>query len=319
MRAASLRVAVGARARRPGWLIVGCGDIGLRAAAWLVAQDPRARIVGVVRRPAQRDAVRAVGATPLLADLDAPLSASGALHRRSPWRRLAGVGMRVLHLAPPPADGDDDPRTQRLLAALATTGRPSRLVYVSTTGVYGNRDGAWIDESSPPRPRSARARRRVAAERRLRRAAALHTIRLTILRAPGIYASDRLPLARIAQQRPSIAADEDGWSNHIHADDLARIAITAALRAPNARVFNAVDSRPLRVGDWFDRVADHAGLARPPRLPRDEAAAVLGPLTMSFLDESRRISNARLLRELRIRLHHPTTEGLLDRPFIATE
>lgn len=293
------------RFRRPRVLVVGCGDIGLRLADMLA---DRAHVFGVVRRDDAAAAVRASGAMPLRADLDARLT----------LRRLACIADRVVYLAPPPAAGSTDPRTMRALASIARASppasgmvarsprRPPRWVYVSTTGIYGDRGGAQIDETVPPAPASMRARRRVDAEQRLRNAARGGRIALSILRAPGIYAADRLPTERLAKRVPAIVDDEDSYTNHVHADDLARAAWIASLRAPNARAFNVVDASALKMGQWFDLVADATGLPRPPRMPRERIAAHVSPAMLSFMAESRRISGERLARELRMRLRYPT-------------
>ncbi|HVL59445.1 MAG TPA: SDR family NAD(P)-dependent oxidoreductase [Burkholderiaceae bacterium] len=278
------------RFRRPRLLVLGCGDVGLRLAALAAG---RARVFGVVRRADAAAAVRDAGAVPIVADLD----------RWRSLRRLQGLASTIVHSAPPPPLGDDDPRTRRALARLH---RARRWVYLSTTGVYGDCGGARIDETRPVAPRSDRARRRVAAERRLRRRAA-------ILRVPGIYARDRLPEQRLRAGTPAILAGEDGYSNHIHADDLARIVWAATLRAPIGRVYNAVDDTELRIGDWLDAVASALSLPAPLRLPRAQVEAIVSPLQWSFLSESRRISNARIKRELGIRLRYPTVHALLGR------
>lgn len=189
--------------------------------------------------------------------------------------------------------------------------QPPRWVYVSTTGVYGDRGGARIDETVPPAPGSARASRRVDAEQRLRDAARDGRIALSILRAPGIYAADRLPTERLAKQVPAIVDDEDSYTNHVHADDLARAAWIASLRAPNARVFNVVDASALKMGQWFDLVADATGLPRPPRMSRAQISAHVSPAMLSFMAESRRIDGNRLTRELRVQLRYPTVHDFL--------
>ncbi len=280
-------------------LIVGSGDVALRALPWLVR---RFRVFALVRRAEAAVAVRACGAVPVTADLD---------DRRS-LLRLAGLADAVLHFAPPPGEGETDGRTRRLLAALANRASlPQRLIYISTTGVYGDCGGAAIDETTPCRPQTARARRRLDAERRVRAFGRRCAVRVGVLRAPGIYAADRLPRARLVRADPVLSAADDVYTNHIHADDLARIACAALFRARGGRVYNAVDDSALKMGDWFDLVADALGLARPPRLPRVEIGARLSPLTLSFMTESRRIGNRRLKRELRLPLRHPTVaDGL---------
>jgi len=231
----------------------------------------------------------------------------GDLDRAESLERLAGLADLVLHLAPPPREGSRDTRTRHLLAALSR-GRslPRRLVYISTTGVYGDCDGARIDETRPRRPASARARRRVDAEEVLRRWGALNRVPVLILRAPGIYGDGRLPLERLQAGMPVLAPEADVFTNHIHADDLARACCLALFRGGAGRSFNVVDDSELKMGDYFDQVADAAGLPRPPRLERGELAGQLSPLQCSFMAESRRIANWRMRRELRLDLSFPT-------------
>ncbi|MBI5938410.1 MAG: SDR family oxidoreductase [Betaproteobacteria bacterium] len=279
-------------------LIIGCGDIGLRIAKQL---QGRARLYALSRSPDGRAALRAAGITPIAGDLD---------DRRS-LQRIAGLADWVLHLAPPPGEGADDPRTARLLAALGRGSLPRALSYISTTGVYGDCAGELVAETRPARPRNARAKRRVAAERRLRAWGMGSGVRVGILRAPGIYAAGRLPEERVRKGLPALLPDEDIYTNHIHAEDLARLCVAALFRSRPNRVYNAVDDSGHKMGDWFDRVADHLGLPRPPRLPRAEVEAAVTPAMRSFLAESRRLSNRRIKRELRFRLHYPTVhEGL---------
>jgi nucleoside-diphosphate-sugar epimerase len=223
-------------------------------------------------------------------------------------RRLAGLVQAVLHSAPPPGEGDGDPRTRRLLAALARRGSlPWRLAYISTTGVYGDCGGARVAETRATAARTARGRRRVAAEGALR-AAGRRGVRVSILRAPGIYAADRLPLDRIRRGDPVLAAAEDVYTNHIHAEDLAAASVAALERGRANRVYNACDDSVLAMGDWFDRLADAFGLPRPPRASRAEVKSRLSPMLLSFMGESRRLINARLKRELRLRLRYPTVD-----------
>lgn len=281
-------------------LIVGSGDVARRIIPWLAR---RFLVRALVRRPEERDALRALGATPIVADLDRPASLA----------RLAGIADYVLHCAPPPGEGQDDPRTRRLLAALMQRASlPRRLVYISTTGVYGDCAGAWLDETRPLRPASARAVRRVAAENRLRRFGCRSGCRVSVLRAPGIYDADaRLPLARLRKGEPVLAPEDDVFTNHIHADDLAHLLALALFRGRPNRVYNASDDSQLRMGEYFDLVADAVGLPRPPRLPRAALSERLSALTLSFMSESRRLDNGRIKRELRARLLFPCVADAL--------
>ena len=273
-------------------LIVGCGDVVRRVLPVLLQ---RWRIIALVRH---RDAfLDALGVRQIVGDLDQPQT----------LRRLAGIADAVIHSAPPPGTGNGDPRTRRLIAALKRGKTlPRRLVYISTTGVYGDCAGDWVPESRPRRAKSPRATRRVDAEQQLRAWGAGGHCQMGILRAPGIYAADRLPLERLHKGLPLLHAGEDSHTNHIHADDLARACIVALHRGGNCRSYNICDDSTLPMGEWFDLLADSFGLARSPRVSRAEAERVLPAMQWSFMRESRRLLNVRMKRELKLHLRFPT-------------
>jgi nucleoside-diphosphate-sugar epimerase len=279
-------------------LLIGCGDIALRVARRLRG---RCKLLGTARRAERFPALRAAGIVPLAADLD----------RRDGLRRLAGLARIIIHLAPPPDAGGTDGRTRRLLAALSRSAPAARLVYISTSGVYGDCGGARIAETRALHPETARAKRRADAERRIRAWAARNRACASILRVPGIYAGDRLPLERLRAGTPAIAATEDSYTNHIHADDLAQVIVAAMRRGRPNRTYHACDDSEMKMGDYFDAVADAFGLARPPRLPRAEVQSSVSPALWSFMNESRRLDNTRMKRELKVRLTYPTVgDGL---------
>ncbi len=278
-------------------LIAGFGDVAERLVRGYAGQ---ADFIGLVRRPERIPELRALGVTPFVADLDAPAS----------LRRLPRVD-GVLHLAPPPGDGKTDPRTAHLLHALTRHGKPGALVYISTSGVYGDCGGDWVSETRAVAPVNGRAVRRVDAERQLRRWGVTFGVQVSILRAPGIYAADRLPLDRIKRGTPALVAKDDSYTNHIHADDLARMCWAALFRGRRQRIYHAVDAHPLKMGDWFDSCADAFELPRPPRVQRAEAEKVLSEALLSFLRESRQLSNTRTTRELRLKYRYPTSDDLL--------
>ena len=290
------------RFKRPTLLIVGCGDVGLRVAALLRG---RWRLLALTSSAARVGELRAAGVQPLVGNLDEPATLA----------RLAGLSDAVLHLAPPPAQGRSDPRSANLLHALARKGRVQRIVYGSTSGVYGDCGGALIDETRAVNPATDRARRRVDAESRLRWYGRAFGARVTLLRIPGIYASDREgghPRERLARGTPVLAPEADVYTNHIHADDLARACVAALHRGLPQRVLHVCDNTTLKMGDYFDLAADLCGMARPRRIGIEQARAELSPMQLSFMGESRRLSNARLKRELRLRLRYPTvSQGLL--------
>ncbi|MBK7326626.1 MAG: SDR family oxidoreductase [Propionivibrio sp.] len=274
-------------------LIVGCGDIAFRVLPRLLGHY---RVFALLRDPVQFASWRANGARPIRADLD----------HASSLQRISGLADIVLHFAPPPERGVVDTRTRRLLAALARgKSLPQRLVYISTSGVYGDCGGARIDETRPPHPTSARAMRRLDAEHQLRRFGRQNGVRVSILRAPGIYAADRLPTERLQKRVHALRAEDDVFTNHIHADDLAMLSC-AALRYGRAnRCYNATDDSAMKMGEYFDLVADRFGLPRPPRISRSEAQQQMSALQLSFMSESRRIDNQRIKKELRAKLRFP--------------
>jgi nucleoside-diphosphate-sugar epimerase len=282
-------------------LIVGSGDVARRILSRIVSN---ARVYALLRSPGHAADWREAGATPVLADLD----------DRHSLRRIAGLADLVLHLAPPPGEGRHDTRTRNLLAALGTAkSLPRRVVYVSTTGGYGDCGGAPIDETRCLNPESPRASRRVDAESCLRAWGKRTGVTVSILRAPGIYAADRLPLERLSKALPALCEPDDVFTNHIHADDLAASCIAALRHGGANRVYNVVDDSDLKMADYFDRVADAFALPRPPRISREEAARTLSPVQMSFMRESRRIGNRRLKNELKLRLAYPTIDvGIAD-------
>jgi len=283
---------------KPRILIIGCGDIGLRVAKQLVRHY---KVFALTSQASRFAELRAVGATPLLGNLDEP---------NSLWR-LSAIAETVIHLAPPQNMGRLDQRTRNLTRILSQ--RPNqvrRLIYVSTTGVYGNHSGAHVRETTPVQPESERAWRRVDAERVLRLWAPSHGVSLTVLRVPGIYAMDRLPLERIEAKTPALVPEEDAYSNHIHSEDLARLVCAAVYHGKPQRVINACDGGETKMGDYFDQVADAFALARPPRLPAQELQSLVSPMLWSFMRESRRVMNPRL-SELKTVLRYPSVAAFL--------
>jgi len=282
---------------RPRLLILGCGDVGMRLLPLL---RDRFRIFAVTTQASKLEALRIAGATPVLADLDQPYTLA----------RLVRLAQHVIHLAPPRSEGAIDQRTRNLTAILPDG---ARLVYVSTSGVYGDCGGAQIDETRTVHPRNPRATRRVDAERTLRAWARRAHGQLRIVRVPGIYAHDRLPLERLHKGTPALLPQDDVYTNHIHADDLARIIVAALFHGRPLRVYHAVDDSDMKMGEYFDAVADAHALARPPRLPRAELEQQVTPMMLSFMSESRRLANDRIKGELGVRLQYSSVHDALKR------
>lgn len=275
--------------QRPRLLIVGCGDVGMRL---LPLVRDHFRVFAVTSNPDRCAELRAAGAVPVVADLDAP-------HTLARLSRLAPL---VVHMAPPKGEGALDTRTRHLVQAL---GRGTRLVYLSTSGVYGDCHGDLVLETRTVAPHNPRARRRVDAERTLRAWGRRSSSHVAIIRVPGIYAADRLPLKRLADNAPALREEDDVFTNHIHADDLAQIVALALFRSRPGRVYHAVDDTRMKMAEYFDVVADAFQVPRVPRLARAELAQQASPVTMSFMSESRRLDNGRIKGELGMRLRYP--------------
>ncbi len=367
------------RFRRQRLLIIGCGDVGQRVVRQL---HHGWQVIGVARSDETLQKIRTAGALAMQADDAHRLArwATHILHAAPPASRDGEVTDRLTRgwlqalarargqrASTPSRPGRAHRLGARSTAALLAVPAPAtqarsrsqhapapRLVYLSTTGVYGDRGGAFTRETDTLQPLTDRARRRVDAERQVRfglhcpdgsnagsrRADGPHadstrsdgahrdSARLSgprhrrlqppplpalVLRVPGIYAADRLPVERLRQQVPALIPADDVITNHIHADDLARIARTALLRGPRQRVINAVDDSQMTLGDYLDQVADRLGLPRPPRHSRAELTRTLSEVRMSFMRESRRLDSRRLKRELRVRLQWPTVAEFLAR------
>jgi len=284
---------------KPSILIIGCGDIGLRVARQLSQSH---RVFALTSQQSRFQELREVGATPILGNLDQP---------ESLWR-LSGLAQTVIHLAPPQNQGNRDCRTRNLIRILSQGSHVvRRLIYISTTGVYGDHGGAKVTEATPTKPQSERAKRRVDAEQILRLWAPAHGVALTILRVPGIYAANRLPIERLQSKTPALIPEEDAYSNHIHSDDLARLICAAVYHGKPQRVINTCDGSETKMGDYFDEVADAFGLDRPPRMPAEQLQKIVNPMLWSFMRESRRVTNTRL-HELKTPLRYPSVANFLE-------
>ena len=293
---------------------MGCGDVGQRVASLLNAcksvQAQPLRVLALTSSTERIAPFRAQGIVPLVGNLD----------KKASFQRLAGLATHVVHLAPPPSEGWSDPRTLALTRALRLRTTPSTFIYGSTSGVYGDLAGAKAKETLPTAARTPRATRRVSAEQTVRflGRSSINTsfIRTSILRIPGIYAPNRAggtPKDRLLKGTPVLAAKDDVYTNHIHADDLARACLAALWRGKPQRVYNMNDDSRLKMGDYFDFAADLYGLPRPPRVPRSTAHDQLPLMLLSFMSESRQMDNGRLKRELKLKLRYPTVKtGLAE-------
>lgn len=283
---------------QPRLLIIGCGDVGQRMLPILVKSH---KVYVLTSQTEKLPLFRQAGAHPLFGNLD----------DQSTLHRLSQIADTVIHLAPPNPNGTTDLRTKSLIQALSKGRRVKRFIYISTTGVYGDCGGQLISETQAVQPQNLRAVRRVDAERQLRAWAIQQGVSVVILRVPGIYAGNRLPVDRLQKGTPALLESEDVYTNHIHADDLARLTILSMYRASSQRVINACDNSDLKMADYFDLVADKMNLPKPPRVDKETLKTMVSPQLLSFMQESRRISNARL-QEIGFKFLYPTVQDFLE-------
>ncbi len=273
--------------------IVGCGDIGRRVAG-LYENDT---VHGIVSSHESAVICEQFSIESHVIDLDSDFTLE--------QREFANAD--IYYFAPPPPAGAKDTRLKRFLKQLSQQ-PPRRIVLISTTGVYGDSGGDWIDENTPINPQADRAVRRVSAEQILQRWSLKTNCEIQILRVPGIYAEDRLPLARLEKGLPIVNANEAGFTNRIHADDLARACKAAMECETHNHIINVTDGNPSTMIDYFNHVADYAKLPRPPQISLQEAEQTLSSGMVSYLKESRRIRNEKMLEILGIELLHPSLD-----------
>lgn len=280
-------------------IILGCGYLGKRVASTCLQQGEA--VTGVVRSLASAEALRAAGIEAVVLDLDQPLASPLPLADRE-----------LFYFAPPPAQGFEETRVGRLIDGFQLAGQPRRVVYLSTTGVYGDCAGAWVDETRPVNPRVDRARRRWDGEQRFRAWSRASGGELVILRVAGIYGPDKLPLARLRRGEATVRESEAPYTNRIHVDDLVRVCQAAMTRGGNGEVYNVSDGAPGNMTDYFNQVADWAGLPRPPQISLAEAGSRLSAGMLSYLRESRRLDSGKLRRELGVELRYPDLASGLE-------
>lgn len=285
--------------------IAGCGQVGQSMLRHFSSRYFNASYRSSPLAAGRKQLFRELGAKPIKADV----------HNRADLKRLAALGGRVIWMAPPRSDKPDTSLKQLLLLcslrqSIYGLAKP-RMTYVSTTGVYGNVNGRWIDELTPRNAQSERAKRRISDENQLITGNKSGWAQIQILRAPGIYGNDRLPIERLKTRQPAIEAKDDSWSNHIHEVDLGRLAFWSQIKGGSRTVINACDQHPLKMGDYFDQVADAVGLERPPRLPRDKVRDAVSPMMWSFMQESRKIRSLRM-HQIGFKLKYPSVQACLD-------
>jgi len=283
----------------PPLALVGFGDIARRIVRQARAQTPDRAILSLSRQLPDSGFDGILGHR---LDLDDPgLTLPVDLH-----------GTCLIHLAPPAANGDDDPRTRRLISAIEAQGRyPARVIYISTTGVYGDCKGAWVDETHPLNPANPRSRRRMSAESQWRQSCSRWSVPLVILRVPGIFACERLNLTRVLRQMPVVCPDEAAFSNRIHAEDLAEVCLRLSEADAPVGIFNIADDQPSSMTDYVWQLADHFGVPRSPCRPKAEVMAGASPMLREFLGESKRVRNDKLKTMLGWQPRWPTLASAL--------
>jgi len=278
-------------------LIIGCGYIGRRVArAWITRGE---NIVALARSKERAQDLEGLGIKTVRGDLDETQSLHG----------LSLENALLYYFAPPPQKGTHDTRMAAFVSALKPDAKPARCVLISTTGVYGDHGGAWVDESAALKPATDRARRRLDAEHVLRAWGREHGVAVVVLRVAGIYGLDRLPAARIRSGIPIIHEAECPYTNRIHADDLVDVCIAAAVRGKPDEVYNVSDGKPGTMTEYFNAVADALGMPRPPTISLQAAKHQLSPGMLSYLAESRRLDNRKMLEELGVHLKYPNLEA----------
>ncbi|MET0534420.1 MAG: SDR family oxidoreductase [Steroidobacter sp.] len=281
---------------RPHILIAGCGYVGQRLASRL---RDRFEVTALVRTTEKVTVLERQGIKTLSIDLDRPRVGSSIPERLDQEA--------IVYLTPPPGAGESDLRLDRFLHL--TIVPPKAFVYMSTTGVYGDTDGGFVDESTPVQPRTERARRRVSAEEMTRVWCNERRVRRVVLRVPGIYGPGRLPLDRLQQREPVICPEDAGITNRIHVEDLVTACEQAVLNKEARGVYNVTDGNSISSTAFIDTVAKLTGLPQPPRVSMEEAQLTFSPERLSFLNESRRVGNERMLRHLGVALKYPDIEA----------
>ncbi len=278
-------------------LIVGCGDIGVRVAR-LVKQGG-GNVSALVRSDESVERLRLLGIDPVTGNLDDLTSLAD----------LPVAGKLVFYFAPPPGGGPFDSRMRNFCKSIDSTQLPDKIVYISTSGVYGDCGGEWVTEETPINPQTSRAQRRADAEATLQEWGRVHDVPVVILRVTGIYGPGRLPLARIQQGHPILHEEESPPTNRIHADDLAAVCIKAAEKAIAGDIINVSDGQPGTMTQFFNAVSDLLDLPRLPQVDMSKAKQVMNPMMLSYLTETRRMNNRKMVEQLGVTLMYPDVES----------
>ena len=277
--------------------IVGCGDIGQRVGA--LCRDSNIPVMGLARGEKTAARLKAAGIIPVRGDLAQPES----------LKVLPTAEATIFYFAPPPSEGKIDPLIRNFLHAVNADSLPIKVVLISTTAVYGDCKGKWITETQPTSPQTARGQRRLDAEIALREWSSKTGVPIVILRVGGIYGPGRLPIGRIKKGLPILNEAESPFTNRIHQDDLAQICLAAAEHGKNGEIYNVSDGHPSTMSRYFKEVAKASGLALPPEISLQAAKQVMSAGMLSYLVESRRLKNEKILSDLKVVLKYPSLEA----------
>ncbi|MEE9453326.1 MAG: SDR family oxidoreductase [Paracoccaceae bacterium] len=254
------------------------------------------RVLGTTRSATKADAMRACGITPIIWPGNDILGAlAGATH--------------ILISAAPNANGDPvlsvlSAEIQRRAAQYAWLG------YLSTTAVYGDRNGGWVDENSSLTPATKRGAERVAAEHAWLQLRIDHALPVHIFRLAGIYGPNRGPFAKLRAGTARCIIKKGQVFSRIHVEDIAQV-LQASIRQPNAgAIYNVCDNNPAPPELVMAYAAKVLGLPVPPSEPFDQAEMTL--MARSFYAESKKVSNRRILDELGVTLQYPDYKSGLD-------
>lgn len=282
--------------------IIGCGYLGKKLLSKLLADNSASaeQLTTLVKTAQSQQQCSLSGVHSMRIDLD-------DVHRQLP-RNIPFEQSIIYYFTPPPAQGDKDSRAGNFLQQLESQ-TPNKIILISTTGVYGHCHGQWVDENTPVAPEVDRARRRLDAEQQFQQYCQQRQIPLVILRVAGIYGPGKLPLQRIRAQSPIVREEDSPYSNRIHADDLLEICLLAALRNDIEGIFNCADGHPTTMCDYFIKVARANALPEPPMITLQQAQTQLSAGMLSYMAESRRIDNQKLLSVFQLTLKYPDLDS----------
>jgi len=277
--------------------IIGCGDIGRRVGKLLLERD--CQVLAVARSEESAAELQENGFTTLIGDFD----------YQEDTPEIPLHGSQVFYFMAPQGGGKSDYRMLNFRRTLSAENCPRKVVYISTSGVYGDCGGDVVTEETPLNPQTSRAQRRASAESQLQEQAQQLGFELVILRVTGIYGPGRLPVARVMQGHSVLTPEEASFTNRIHSLDLVQICLAAMERGEDGDIYNVCDGQESTMTEYFTAVADMHDLPRPKQISRAEAEKEMNPLMLSYLRESRRMSNRKLLDKLGIELRYPTLEA----------